>query len=498
MELDALNDEREFVFGRVNRIFYQNPANFYKVVLVFVQDTNMAFFEQKIVVTGSMGGLQEDSDYRFYGKMVEHPKYGKQFQVESYEQETPSSEKGLTAYLSSEQFPGIGKKTAEKIITILGLNALEEILESPDILQKVPNLNKAKQDMIVDVLRKNHGMDKVIVSLNQWGLGSHLSVAIYDRYKNQTLEVIQKNPYQLVEDIDVIGFKKADTIAQQLELAHDSPERIQAAIIHELFQYSLTTGDTYLEAEGLLIMVQKTLEDARDELIEPELIADQIISLGEDARIGQDGTRLFEKSLYYAECGIATSLVRLLNQKKAIKYSKKKIEQGIRKIEKQFAISYGDSQQKAIKEAITSSFFILTGGPGTGKTTVINGIVHLFAELNDLSLNIHDYRKEPFPILLAAPTGRAAKRMNETTNLPAVTIHRLLGLSGQEKVPLEETTELKGGLLIVDEFSMVDTWLANLLLKAVPSGMQVIFIGDKDQLPSVGPGQILCDLLEVA
>ncbi|MDR1012816.1 MAG: ATP-dependent RecD-like DNA helicase [Lactobacillales bacterium] len=498
LEWNVLNDEREFILGRVNCIFYQNSTNFYKVVLILVQDTNMDFFAQKIVITGSMGHLQEDSDYRFYGKLVKHPKYGKQFQVESYKQETPSSEKGVVTYLSSGQFPGIGKKTAEKIVKILGLNVLDEILENPDILQKIPNLNRAKQKMIFRVLSENHGMDKVIVSLNQWGLGSHLSVAIYDKYKNQTLEIIQKNPYQLVEDIDGIGFKKADTIAQQLGIAHDSPERIQAAIINELFQYSLTTGNTYIETEKLLIIVQKTLENARNKLIEPELIADQIIFLGESARIGQDGTKLFEKSLYYAECGIATSLMRLLSQKKAIKHSQKKIEQGILKIEKQFSIFYGDSQKKAITEAITSSFFILTGGPGTGKTTVINGIVHLFAELNGLSLDIHDYHKEHFPISLAAPTGRAAKRMNETTSLPAVTIHRLLGLSGQEKVPLEETAELKGGLLIVDEFSMVDTWLANLLLKAIPSGMQVIFVGDKDQLPSVGPGQVLSDLLEIA
>ncbi|MDR1521958.1 MAG: ATP-dependent RecD-like DNA helicase [Streptococcaceae bacterium] len=498
VKLDTLNDECEFILGRVNRVFYQNPANFYKVVLVFVQDTNMDFFEKKIVVTGSMGRLQEESDYRFYGKIVEHPKYGKQFQVESYKQETPNSEKGLIAYLSSNQFSGIGKKTAKKIVKNLGLKALEEILTNPDILQKVPNLNKAKQKMITKVLRENHGMDKVLVRLNQWGFGSQLSVAIYDKYKDQTLEIIQKNPYQLIEDIDGIGFKKADTIARQLGLAHDAPERIQAAIIHELFQYSLTTGNTYIEAEELLVIVQKILNDTKGAFVDSELIADQIIFLKSCARIAQDSTKLFEKSLYYAECSLATSLMRLLSQKKAIKHSKKKIDQGILKIEKKFSISYGASQKKALKEAINSSFFILTGGPGTGKTTVINGIVHLFAKLNDLSLDVYDYRKEPFPISLAAPTGRAAKRMNEATNLPAVTIHRLLGLSGQERSPLEETAKLRGNLLIVDEFSMVDTWLANLLLKAIPSGMQVIFVGDKDQLPSVGPGQVLCDLLEVS
>ena len=187
----------------------------------------------------------------------------------------------------------------------------------------------------------------------------------------------------------------------------------------------------------------------------------------------------------------------LVESKKEIKYEPKEIKKNIRRIEKMFGIQYGDSQEEAISEAIRSPLFILTGGPGTGKTTVINGIVHLFAELNGLDLDPTKYTQEIFPILLAAPTGRAAKRMNETTGLPASTIHRLLGLNGREKTPSISTKELDGGLLIVDEMSMVDTWLANTLFKAIPTNMQVILVGDKDQLPSVGPGQVLHDLLEI-
>ncbi|MGO2629934.1 MAG: SF1B family DNA helicase RecD2, partial [Enterococcus italicus] len=199
------------------------------------------------------------------------------------------------------------------------------------------------------------------------------------------------------------------------------------------------------------------------------------------------------------EWGIATSLHRLMNRKKTIQYDDKKVIKTLKKIEKNLGISYGPSQKEAIIEAIHSPFFILTGGPGTGKTTVINGIVQLFAELNDLDLDPASYTDETFPVLLAAPTGRAAKRMNETTGLPSGTIHRLLGLNGREQATTSlPPKELEGGLLIVDELSMVDTWLANTLFKAISTNMQVILVGDKDQLPSVGPGQVMHDLLKIA
>jgi len=252
-----------------------------------------------------------------------------------------------------------------------------------------------------------------------------------------------------------------------------------------------------MEARQLLEVALETLEKSRPVEINPSSVAEEVIRLSEEGVIIQEGTRLYEKSLYFSEVGITTSIKRLLKRKKEISYPKKEIEKGIESIEEIFNIKYGASQQEAIREAITSPFFILTGGPGTGKTTVVNGIVTLFAELNGLSLNLEDYTQDIFPILLAAPTGRAAKRMNEMTGLPASTIHRLLGLTGREKEVLDEARELEGGLLIVDEMSMVDTWLANTLLKSIPNNMQVIFVGDKDQLPSVGPGQVLTDLLAV-
>ncbi|WP_086314274.1 RecD/TraA family helicase [Enterococcus sp. 7F3_DIV0205] len=490
-------EEKEYVVGQVQAIFFQNPSNFYKVLLVKITDTNTDYLEKEIVTTGSFGQIQEEEIYRFFGHFVDHPRYGKQFQVDSYQQERPTSANGVVNYLSSEKFPGIGKRTAEKIVEILGEDAIDRIIATPDVLEEVPQLNEKKRQTIIETIRLNHGMEQVIVGLNRYGFGSQLSFAIYQTYKEETLDIIHENPYQLVEDIEGIGFKRADNIAEQLGIGADSDKRVRAAITHEIFQHSVRSGNTYVEAEMLLRETISTLESSRPVEISLDQVAEQIIHLVEEGKIQQEGTKLFENSLYFSEWGIGTSIQRLLSRKKEIKYDKKDIEKNIRGIEKRLGILYGDSQQAAIEEAIKAPLFILTGGPGTGKTTVINGIVSLFAELNGLSLDVKDYTQEMFPILLAAPTGRAAKRMNETTGLPASTIHRLLGLTGREKNPSMTAKELEGGLLIVDEMSMVDTWLANTLFKAIPTNMQVIFVGDKDQLPSVGPGQVLHDLLQI-
>ncbi len=480
--------ERTFFVGHVAAIFFQNPSNFYKVLLVKVTENNADYKDSEIVVTGSFGEIQEEEKYRFFGELVNHPKYGVQLKAESYQQEQPTSEQGLIAYLSGEKFPGIGKKTAEKIVDLLGEEAIDRMLEEPALLEQIPGLNESKQKMILDTVRQNHGMDQVIVGLSRYGFGSQLSFAIYQAYKNEALSIIEENPYQLVEDIEGIGFKRADGIAEQLGIEASSPQRFRAAVLHQIFAQSLQTGNTFIHAQDLLEQTLRLLETSRPIEIAPDDLASTIIHLVEEGKIQQEETRLYENSLYFSEWGIASSIERLLSRKKEIVYPEKKISKTLRKIEKHLGITYGSSQEEAIKEAIRSPLFILTGGPGTGKTTVINGIVQLFAELNDLDLEPSKYSDETFPILLAAPTGRAAKRMNETTGLPSGTIHRLLGLNGREKAPSISPKELEGGLLIVDEMSMVDTWLANTLFKSIPTNMQVIFVGDKDQLPSVGPG----------
>lgn len=493
----VLNQEEQYISGQIVAIFFQNPSNFYKVMLVKVMDTNTNYKEEEIVVTGSFGQVQEEESYRFVGNLVDHPKYGQQYQVTSYQQDKPTSSNGLITYLSSSKFPGVGRKTAETMIDTLGDNIIDIILEKPERLSEVTGLTKAKRDMILETLRLNYGMEQIVLGLNKYGFGSQLAMTIYQTYQEETLNVIQENPYQLTEDIEGIGFKKADNMAEQIGLGFDAPARLRAAIRHELMNGSMESGNTYIEAEQLLQRAIKTLESSRPFEIKVETVANEIINLVNEGKIQQEGTKLYENTLYFSEWGIGTSIQRLLSRKKTIKYDDEEVLKTIRLIEKNNGISYGDSQIDAIKEAIKSPMFILTGGPGTGKTTVINGIVNLFAELNGLSLDIMDYHDSIFPILLAAPTGRAAKRMNETTGLPASTIHRLLGLTGREKAATLAPKELEGGLLIVDEMSMVDTWLANTLLKSIPTNMQVIFVGDKDQLPSVGPGQVLHDMLAI-
>ncbi|MEG0286997.1 MAG: ATP-dependent RecD-like DNA helicase [Vagococcus sp.] len=494
---EVAENEKNYIVGQVVTTFYENATNFYKVLLVNVKDTNTPYMAQEIVVTGTFGQIQEDEIYRFFGDIVNHPRYGEQLKVDSYQQDKPTSQTGMIQYLSSDKFPGIGKKIAENIVTELGSDAIDKIIENPDCLLGIKGLNDKKIATLVETIKENYGMEQIIVGLNQYGFGNQLAFSIYQFYKEETLSIINENPYRLVEDIEGVGFKKADALAEKIGISADSSQRIRAALVHELFQSCLNTGNTYMEARQLLEVSLTTLESSRPVEIPPSAVADEVIRLSEEGVIIQEGTKLYEKSLYFSEVGITTSIKRLLKRKKEIKYPEKEINQGIKEIEKLFNISYGESQTQAIKEAVTSPFFILTGGPGTGKTTVVNGIVTLFAELNGLSLNLEDYTQDVFPILLAAPTGRAAKRMNEMTGLPASTIHRLLGLTGREKEVLEEAKELEGGLLIVDEMSMVDTWLANTLLKSIPNNMQVIFVGDKDQLPSVGPGQVLTDLLGV-
>ncbi|MGO2785781.1 MAG: helix-hairpin-helix domain-containing protein, partial [Enterococcus faecalis] len=417
------DEEKAFIVGTVQAIFFENPSNFYKVVLVNVTDTNTDYLEKEIVVTGSFGQVQEEEPYRFFGHFVDHPRYGRQFQVDSYQQERPTSASGVVNYLSSDKFPGIGKRTAEKIVEVLGESAIDRIIDDPSVLEEVTVLNEKKRQVIVETIRLNHGMEQVIVGLNRYGFGSQLAFSIYQTYQEETLSVIQENPYQLVEDIEGVGFKRADNIAEQIGIQADSAVRIRAAILHEVFEHSIRSGNTYVQADVLLEEAIRTLEASRPVEISPDQVANEIITLVEHGKIQQEETKLFENSLYFSEWGIGTSIQRLLSRKKEIHYEEEEVQKNIRMIEKRLNIQYGDSQQAAIEEAIKSPLFILTGGPGTGKTTVINGIVSLFAELNGLSLDLKDYTQEMFPILLAAPTGRAAKRMNETTGLPASTIH---------------------------------------------------------------------------
>ncbi|GAA0363981.1 ATP-dependent RecD-like DNA helicase [Alkalibacterium iburiense] len=489
--------EEQYISGEVLSIYFSNPSNFYKVMLVQIEDTNTSVTESQTVVTGNFGQIQEGDHYQFFGKWTDHPKYGLQFQAHKYMKEKPSSKEAVITYLSSPRFKGIGKKTAELIVDTLGTDCIDKILEDETVLDQVPQLNKIKKETLLSVIEKEQGMQKIIIALNNFGLSNRLAYKVYQRFEGKALITIQENPYVLIEEIDGIGFNRADSIAEEMGIEGDSPERIKAGIAYTLNEQTMKAGDTYVKADFLVKESIKVLEKSRPFIIAPDLIAESVISLVQEQTIIQEEGRFYVPSLYASEWGIATAIDRLQKDSKESKVKPSVIDKKIKAFEKDSGLTFGQSQKEAIKEALLSPFFILTGGPGTGKTTVLDVIVSIFADLEEIELDPSEYVNEPFPILLAAPTGRAAKRMKEMTGLPASTIHRLLGLTGSDDDELQETERtLKGSLLIIDEMSMVDTWLAYQLLKAVPAGMKVIMVGDRDQLPSVGPGQVLRDLLE--
>ena len=398
--------------------------------------------------------------------------------------------------MSGKQFTGIGKKTAEKIVDKLGTDAINKIIADPHVLDKL-KLRKAVKDSLVDNLRANQGMDEIIIGLNDLGFGANLSSAIFDKYGEETLHIINENPYQLAAEIDGISFNRADQVAQKLGIATDDSRRIDAAIIQTLDDLTMETGDTFTTTKPLLQQTIQLLAQGSGGRVSTDLIANQIVELEKNQAISYADEKIYPTALYNAEWQIADHLHRLLtvDQKKVPATT---IEKTVTKVADQPGIPYDQVQKEAIKTALNSKVMLLTGGPGTGKTTIIKGIVASYAKIHDLSLDVNEYKEKSFPVLLAAPTGRAAKRMSEATDLPASTIHRLLGLNGREMPTDMNARDLEGSLLIIDEMSMVDTLLFKTLIQAVPTSMHVVLVGDKDQLPSVGPGQVFHDLLDFA
>ena len=398
--------------------------------------------------------------------------------------------------MSGKQFTGIGKKTAEKIIDKLGTDAINKIIADPHVLDKL-KLRKAVKDSLVDNLRANQGMDEIIIGLNDLGFGANLSSAIFDKYGEETLHIINENPYQLAAEIDGISFNRADQVAQKLGIATDDSRRIDAAIIQMLDDLTMETGDTFTTTKPLLQQTIQLLAQGSGGRVSTDLIANQIIELEKNQAISYADEKIYPTALYNAEWQIADHLHRLLTVDQE-KVPVTTIEKTVTKVADQSGITYDQVQKEAIKTALNSKVMLLTGGPGTGKTTIIKGIVASYAKIHDLSLDVNEYKEKSFPVLLAAPTGRAAKRMSEATDLPASTIHRLLGLNGREMPTDMNARDLEGSLLIIDEMSMVDTLLFKTLIQAVPTSMHVVLVGDKDQLPSVGPGQVFHDLLDFA
>ncbi len=479
-----------FFSGSIDRIVFENASNFFKILLLEISDTDSDFDDFEIIVAGTIADVIEGENYTFWGELTQHPKYGEQLKISRYERAKPTSS-GLIKYFSSEHFKGIGKKTAEKIVALYGKNAIDNILSDPSRLETISGLSKANRERFLTKLKLNYGTEQILAKLAEYGLGTRIAMEIFNHYKDDTLDIIQENPYQLVEDIQGIGFKIADKLAQELGIETDSPQRFRAAIIHSLFETSIEGGDTYVEARDLLESTISLLEESRQVELDPSVVAEELTHLISEDKVQHIETKIFDNTLFYAEAGIYKQLNRILDTPLNINYTDKELLEEISHVEDELSISYDSTQKTAIIQALKSKVFILTGGPGTGKTTVINGLIQTYANLNSI-----DTHKNDIPIILAAPTGRAARRMNELTDLPSATIHRHLGLNGDNDYQAMDDY-LDCNLIIIDEFSMVDTWLANQLFASISSNTQIIIVGDSDQLPSVGPGQVLADLLKV-
>jgi len=486
-----------FITGRIMQTVFHNATNLYSVVRIRVSATNTTYEEKEAVITGHLPAFFEEETYTFYGSFKEHPKFGKQFAAERFKKEVPKSRQGIINYLSSDLFKGIGIKTAEAIVDKLGENTISLIMTDPFCLEKVKGLKKEKAKVIYDTIVAHQGLEQAIIVLNECGFGPQLSMKIYQVYKEKTVEIVQNHPYQLVETVDGIGFTRADELGRRLGITFDHPERIRAALKYILEQRCVSEGHCYMDLANLLDETKTLLEEKANIEIDFSLIAKQIVALEEDKLVIGEDKKVYLPYLYYAEKGVVKHIQRLLNQTGyKEQFPESELLLALGRLEEQIKVSYAPSQREAIFKALTSPMLILTGGPGTGKTTVIKGIVEMYADLHGKSLNPKEYKDdEVFPFLLTAPTGRAAKRMSESTGLPAVTIHRLLGWNGTEGFDFNEDNPLKGKIIIVDETSMVDIWIAYSLFQAIPSDCQVIIVGDEDQLPSVGPGQVLKDLL---
>ncbi|MBI5975854.1 SF1B family DNA helicase RecD2 [Staphylococcus canis] len=485
-----------YIKGTVEMILFQNSDNFYTVLKVDVIESN-GDFQDMATVVGFFPNIIEDEVYVFNGHIVNHPKYGQQLKAERFQKELPQTKDAVISYLSSDLFKGIGKKTAESIVNAIGEDVISKVLNDDSVLSQVPKLSKAKQKKIAEQIIQNQESEYIMIRLNELGFGAKLSMDIYQFYKADTVRVVEENPYQLVFDIRGVGFRKADQLALQLGIEPTERNRLKAGILYVVEEICIKQGHTYLPVMTLVDEAEKLLSKNQDIAIDKTLIRETIDYLDEEQKLIVVDEDVSLPSLYYSELKSTQNLYKIHTRTDTLsQFDESDIQLQIGQIEEEYNVSYAPSQKEALEYAIKHKVMLLTGGPGTGKTTVIKGIVHLYAALHGLSLDYGDYEEDDFPIVLGAPTGRASKRLYESTGLEATTIHRLIGWNQETKPDDILDYEINAKLIIIDEMSMVDTWLFHQFLNAVPTDAQVILVGDEDQLPSVGPGQVFKDLID--
>ena len=477
--------------GNIERVIYSNKDNNFHILSLEIENTNSGYKDMSIVVTGNVIDIQEGDAYTFWGNMKQHQKFGEQLEISRYEKNQMSKE-GLVNYFSSDKFKGIGKKRALQIIELYGNgdNTIKKILDEPEKLGTISGFTKEKRIIFLGQLKQNFASEQILSKLFSYGLSPKIATKIYEKYELDSVTIIKENPFVIMEEVKGVGFKVVDHLAERVGISPESPVRLQAAILHTVQEISIRTGNTYVEANELLQESSSILRNSRPTQLNNELLESQLKELIQSEKIIQVDNKIFDTSLFYSEQSIANNIQRLLD----IEFktdSEEELLKAIDEAEEELKMTYDKVQKEAIYKALKSKVFILTGGPGTGKTTVLKGIIKAYEKIHGLNLV---GMSEP-PVMLAAPTGRAAKRMNELTHLPSATIHRHLGIFGDDDIPLID--ELECDLIIIDEFSMVDTWLAKKLFESISNRTQVIIVGDQDQLPSVGPGQVLADLLEV-
>lgn len=477
----------EYIIGNVRKIIYRNE-NGYVVGVLKVKDTTTSFEclkNQTISFTGYFHELDIDDNYKLEGSIINHPKYGEQFNITSYEKVIPEEKDSIVEFLSGGTFKGIGEKTAEKIVNILGNDAIKMILDNPSNLMLIPGISRKQIDTIYNGLVEYSNSYDIILKLNDLGFVSRDSMKIYNKYKANTMNMIDENIYRLIEDIKDFTFKKIDSIALKQNYDRLDQRRIKAAIITTMEELCNTIGHCFL---GIEMIYRYTIMSLGNN-VEEELFIECLNSLILDIKVIKLDEKYYLRSMWDAEELIVNRVVSL-NNKKDIKVNN--IEGLIEELEKSKDIIYNEDQKRSIKDAIKKNFLIITGGPGTGKTTIISSIIDIYKRVNKLT-----YDELLKDLVVLAPTGRASKRLTEKSLFPASTIHSFLKWNKEtDKFAINEYNKSDAKMVIIDEASMIDVALFSSLLKGLRIDTKIVMVGDYDQLPSVGPGQLLKDLIE--